>query len=501
MGFDYFMNPVAEKIGWFPKHMPREERVLVHKLDLLILVFACFSTWANTLDVNAIYNAYVSGMLDDLQLYGNRLNYLNAVYFIGTIIFQIPSNALLTVLPAEYYIPTFEVLWGLFTLGTAFVKNYNQLMVMRFFVGVTSTPCWVCNVAILNSWYRKQELGKRNAVYYCTWPLGSMFSGYLQNACLTLDGVGGLQGWRWLFIMCTVITLPISFIGVFFFPNVPSKCKSRWLTPREKELAQTRLLEEGFAPSVGLSWKVMKRVFTAWQTWVFFILANLFWQTPYAAGTPYLLWLNDVLFPAQTTADINMVNNLSTAGMAISIVSAMFFAFYSDWRGNRWDSMFVAGILVLVCNIILLIWNVSNAAKFFAFIALGFCNGPINLVIAWVAESLAHDLEVRTIALAVINMGWAILALVLPLAVWQTVDAPRYWVGYIFSVAISALEVIMIPVPIYMERRDKRLGLHQIEKISVVSTGLDDVSLDVEKSFSANDAEKKDIGVVTVTEV
>ncbi|KAK9362056.1 major facilitator superfamily domain-containing protein [Lipomyces starkeyi] len=500
MGFDYFMNPFAEWIGWFPKHMSREERVLVHKLDFLILVFACFSTWANTLDVNAIYNAYVSGMLEDLQLQGNRLNYLNAVYFIGTIVFQIPSNALLTVLPAEYFIPTCEVLWGLFTLGTAFVKNYNQLLVMRFFVGVTATPCWVCNVAILNSWYRKQELGKRNAVYYCTWPLGSMFSGYLQNACLTLDGVAGLQGWRWLFIMCTVITLPISFIGVFFFPNVPSRCNSRWLTPREKELAQTRLLEEGFAPSVGLNWKVMKRVFTAWQTWVFLIIANLFWQTPYAAGTPYLLWLDDALYPAQTPADITLVNNLSTAGMAISIVSALFFAFYSDWRGNRWDSMLMAGVVVLACNVILLVWDVSNGAKFFAFIALGFCNGPINLVIAWVAESLAYDLEVRTIALAVINMAWAILALVLPLTVWQTVDAPRYQIGYIFAVVISALEVVMIPLPIYLERRDKRLGLHQIEKADVISTGLDDVSLDVDNSLSEKDAEKY-TGVVVVSEV
>ncbi|KAK9362055.1 hypothetical protein V1504DRAFT_360764, partial [Lipomyces starkeyi] len=140
------------------------ERGLVNKLDFLILVFACFSTWANTLDVNAIcmisYNAGHAGIRDDLQLYGNKLNYLNAVYWVGTIAFQIPSNMLLTCL---VFIPICEVLWGMFTLGTAFVKNFNQLMVMSFFVGVTSTPCWICNVAILNSWYRKQDLGKRNA--------------------------------------------------------------------------------------------------------------------------------------------------------------------------------------------------------------------------------------------------------------------------------------------------------------------------------------------------
>jgi ACS family pantothenate transporter-like MFS transporter len=58
----------------------------------------------------------------------------------------------------------------------------------------------------------------------------------------------------------------------------------------------------------------------------------------------------------------------------------------------------------------------------------------------------------------------------------------------------------MIPLPIYLERRDKRLGLHQIEKADVITTGLDDVSLDVDNSLSEKDAEKY-TGVVVVTEV
>ncbi|KAK9385232.1 major facilitator superfamily domain-containing protein [Lipomyces mesembrius] len=498
MGFDYFMNPFAEWIGWFPKHMPREERVLVNKLDFLILVFACLSTWANNLDVNAIYNAYVSGMSDDLNLYGNRLSYLNAVYWAATIVFQVPSNALLTVLPAEYFIPACEIMWGMFTLGTAFVKNYNQLLVMRFFVGVTSTPCWIGNVHIINSWYRKQELGKRNAIFYNTYPLGSMFTGYLQNACMTLDGVGGLQGWRWMFIVCTIITVPISIVGMVFYPNVPDNCKSRWLTPAEKELAQKRLIEEGFEPSKGMNWGILKRVLKSWPTWVFFILANLYWQTPYPSTTPYLLWLNDVVYPAQTASDINMVNNLSTISYAISIVSAMFFAFYSDWRGKRWDSLLMAGVLVLICNIILLVYHVSNGLMFFAFIALGFCNGPINLVIAWIAECLAYDLEVRSISLAFVNMGYCILALAVPLTAFQTKDQPRFKAGYIWSVCISVVELLMIPVPLYFERRDRRLGIHQAETDLIIASaaGLDEISKEVEGgdgSISSN--EKKDLDV------
>ncbi|KAK9452011.1 major facilitator superfamily domain-containing protein [Limtongia smithiae] len=488
MKFDYYMNPFAEWIGWYPKEYSREERVLVNKLDFLILTFACLSTFACNLDVNAIYNAYESGLETDLGLTGNRLSYINAVYWAATTAFQVPSQLLLMKIPAHYYIPICEIMWGCFTLGTAFAQNYNQLIIMRFFVGLTSTPCWIGNVHVINTWYRKRELGKRNAVYYNTYPLGSMFSGYLQTACINLDGTGGLAGWRWLFIMCTVITIPISFCGFIFYPNIPSDIHSRFLTPAEKELARVRLTNEGFAEAKPLTFATFKRACLAWQTWVFTILANLFWQTPYPSTTPYLLWLG-VEYPN----DDAFVNNMSTVSYAISIISAMFFAFYSDWRQKRWDSMVFAGFVVLVGNIILLKWDVSNAAKYYAFISIGFCNGPINLIIAWWAETLAYDLEARSISIGVINGGYCILALVLPLCAWQTKDAPRYFAGYIFAVTISVLELLMIPLPLYLERRDRRLGKYGVEAIeSVTDVGLEEIAAEIGENGSIDyDLEKK----------
>lgn len=52
---------------------------------------------------------------------------------------------------AQYYLPAAEIFWGMFTLGTAFVKNYEQLVVMRFFVGLSATSCYVGLVHVVNS--------------------------------------------------------------------------------------------------------------------------------------------------------------------------------------------------------------------------------------------------------------------------------------------------------------------------------------------------------------
>ncbi|KAK9385893.1 major facilitator superfamily domain-containing protein, partial [Lipomyces mesembrius] len=113
-----------------------------------------------------------------------------------------------------------------------------------FFVGFTATACWVGNMHIVNSWYTRQELGKRNAIYGCVYPVGSMLAGYLQStAYIHLRGVRGLAGRRWLFIICTIITIPCALIGVLFCPNVPDRSRSRWFTEREKQLCVDRLLK------------------------------------------------------------------------------------------------------------------------------------------------------------------------------------------------------------------------------------------------------------------
>ncbi|KAK9471852.1 major facilitator superfamily domain-containing protein [Dipodascopsis tothii] len=454
MGFSNFVKRFDEVVGWYPKEMPMEERNLVRKIDSLVLTYACLAFFTKYLDVSALTNAYVSGMDVDLNLGGNRLNYINAVYQVGYCAFQVPSNILITRIPSQYYLPTAEIVWGMFTLGTAFVQTYQQLLVMRFFVGFGATACYVGCLHIVNSWYKKAELGRRNAVYYSSMPLGTMIAGYLQSAAYTnLDGVKGMQGWRWLFIICTVITVPIAAFGYIFFPDTPERTKCRWMTPRQRELALTRLLDDGFGRSQGLNRGTLKRVLTSWQFYVFVTMNNLLWLSPYASGTPFTLWLQD-----SGKYSIPTINNLSTITSAVSIVSALVGAVYSDWRGNRFEMVFYSCLIILAGNIMLMVWDISDSAKFAAFILIGLANGPANLGIVWEAESLAHDPEVRAISLAFTNASNCALYLIIPLGAWQTIDAPRYYAGYVVSMVFSCLQLVMIPIALYMERRDRKFG-------------------------------------------
>ncbi|KAK9238495.1 major facilitator superfamily domain-containing protein [Lipomyces kononenkoae] len=482
--------------GWYPPEMSMEERNLVRKIDIMVLGYCCLAFFTKYLDISALSNAYISGMKDDLDLYGNRLNYVNAVYQVGYCMFQIPSNIIITRLPSQYYLPTAEVMWGLFTLGTAFVKNYNQLLALRFFVGFSATCCYVGCLHIVNCWYKKVELGRRNAIYFSAMPLGTMIAGYIQGG-LTNVHSGGLKPWQWLFVVCAIITIPVAVFGYFFFPDVPEKTTSRWFTEREKKLAFERLQGDGFERSKGLSLKLVGRVMKAWQFWTFVWMGNLFWLAPYGgvAGTPFQLWLQSLSkYPGVAKYSTQMVNDLGTVTSVVSIPAALLSAIYSDWRRSRWEMMLFAGILMLVGNVILVVWDVSFSALFAAFMLLGISNGPANLVVVWAAETFAHDLEARAITLATINATNCALYLVIPLGAWQIQDAPRFFAGYTTSLVMSAVQLVLIPVAVFFQRRDEK----KFRELAIM-VGIDPLAGSSEASVEIDREIKKHGGELVVT--
>ncbi|KAJ5603682.1 hypothetical protein N7537_006638 [Penicillium hordei] len=454
-----FISRLESATRWFPVSMPLAERKLVRKLDWLVLPYACLSFFVKYLDVSALTNAYVSGMKHDLVLSGNRLNYINAAYEVGYVVFQIPSNMVLIKYPAQYYLPAAEIFWGLFTLGTAFVKNYKQLVVMRFFVGLSATSCYVGLVHVVNSWYRKEELGRRNALFWIANPIGQMFAGYLQAAAYThLNNNHGLQGWRWLFIICTVITIPIALLGFLIFPDMPERTKSRFLNTEEKALANKRLQEEGFKPSTGLNKTIIKRIFTSWRFYAFVLLLVIFCNMTYSEATPFILWLDS----QPDKYPVALVNNLSTVTNGAAVAGALMMSFYSDIRGSRAEPIILSGILCIFANLVLSIWNIPDDLKFFAYISVGWSYGTIPVLIAWTAEGLAGDSEVRALTLASYNCLGEITSLVVPLVAWPVSKAPGFRGGFIWATVLSVFYLLNVAwIIIKQKRSNKKITMEE----------------------------------------
>lgn len=178
--------------------------------------------------------------------------------------------------------------WGLLTLGTAFVHHPWQIMVIRFFQGIFEASCFVGVQWILGSWYKPEEIGKRTAIFTSSGLIGTLFSGIMQGAIhKSLDGAAGFAGWRWLFVIDSLITFPIAAYGFLCFPDTPTSTKASYFTPEERTLAVSRLPEVTLTRG-HLGTSLVRRVVMSWQWWAFVLL--------WIANSNTEMWSSNAIF-------------------------------------------------------------------------------------------------------------------------------------------------------------------------------------------------------------
>lgn len=169
----------------------------------------------------------------------------------------------------SYYLPTVELLWTIVTFSFSAVKSVEQVFALRFVIGFLESGFAVGVITLMGSWYTPRELAKRIAIFYSASYAASMFSGYLQAGIYKgMNGHLGLQGWRWLFIFCGVISLPGPIWGYYAVPDNPYNTKARWLKPENRHFYIERMEKIDRRAPVPLTWAKLRKIFTHWPVYV-----------------------------------------------------------------------------------------------------------------------------------------------------------------------------------------------------------------------------------------
>lgn len=120
-------------------------------------------------------------------------------------------------------------------------------------------------------------------IFWLAGSIGTMFSGFLQAAAYTnLDGVNGRAGWRWLFIIDGVITLPLAVAGFLFFPHLPqSGIRTWWVSEAEHTLSIERMQAIGRHGTEPWTRSKVRNILFSWQTYLL-PLVYIVWNNGYA---------------------------------------------------------------------------------------------------------------------------------------------------------------------------------------------------------------------------
>ncbi|KAK8105245.1 major facilitator superfamily transporter [Apiospora kogelbergensis] len=427
-----------------------EERIFIQKLDVFLITMLSLGYFIKNLDQTNISNAFVSGMKEELAMNGNEINLIDTAWTVGYVIGQIPSQIVLTKVRPSVWVPTCELVWTVLTFCLAAATTSNHVIAIRFFVGLAESAFYPAAHTILGSWYKPSELGKRACVFHASSAAASMFSGYLQAGVYKgLNGVHGMPGWKWLFIMDGIISLPICLAGYFLLPDLPENSKAFYITDRDRDLAQRRMASVGRAPRGKLGWSAFKRIFGRWHIYLLSILYIIFINLgPSSSVNPMALWLK------KTGHSVSQINVIPTAAYAIQLVLTVVLAIVSDAIRHRARVMSLATFLGGFAALLLAVWRIPDGLKWFAFLLqrASVPYGPLSM--SWANEICGSDAEERAVVIGVMNsLGYAFNAWV-PLLTYPQVDAPQFHKGFVYTTVAFAAQAGITAATAYMYKRD-----------------------------------------------
>jgi MFS family permease len=130
-------------------------------------------------------------------------------------------------------------LFGICTIGTSFVQNRTQIIVVRLLLGIFEAGMMPGIAYYMSRWYRRAELTLRLGYYILMTPLAGAFGGLLASGILSLDSMGSLKRWRMIFAIEGIITTMLGLIALALMTDSPDT--ARWLNEEEKQLAVDRV--------------------------------------------------------------------------------------------------------------------------------------------------------------------------------------------------------------------------------------------------------------------
>ena len=176
----------------------------------------------------------------------------SGIFFIGYFIFEIPSNVMLHKVGAGRWIARIMVSWAVLSAAMMFVNSAISFYIVRFLLGVAEAGFFPGIILYLTYWFPAARRGRATSMFLAAIAVaglvGNPVSGWILHS---MSGLGGLQGWQWLFILEAVPSLVLGVMAWFWLEDRVKN--AQWLTPQERDLiARDIAAEESHKPDGSL---------------------------------------------------------------------------------------------------------------------------------------------------------------------------------------------------------------------------------------------------------
>ncbi|MDX5629348.1 MULTISPECIES: MFS transporter [unclassified Brenneria] len=218
------------------------------QLNAKIIPFIIICYFVANLDKTNISIAALQ-MNADLGLSASMYGLGVGMFYISYIIFEVPSNILMTKVGARIWIARIMITWGIVSAGMSFIQSANQLYVMRFLLGMAEAGFTPGIIYYISCWFPKSNRARAMSFFYMGSVLASVIGLPISGSILNMHGIADIAGWRWLFAIEGIPAVILGCLVLWRLPDTPEHAD--WLSQSQKNWLTTQLKKDNAGVEVG----------------------------------------------------------------------------------------------------------------------------------------------------------------------------------------------------------------------------------------------------------
>jgi len=181
-------------------------------------------------------------MNEDLGITAAAFGLGAGLFFVGYFLFEVPSNLIMYRVGARIWMARIMISWGIVAGAQALAVGETSFYVIRILLGIAEAGFFPGMILYLTFWFPADARARAVGWFMAAVPLSTAIGAPLGGLLLELDGIWGLTGWQWLFIVEAVPTVVVGVMLLWWLPDKPADVD--WLTDEQKGWLERRLAHE-----------------------------------------------------------------------------------------------------------------------------------------------------------------------------------------------------------------------------------------------------------------
>jgi MFS transporter, ACS family, phthalate transporter len=289
------------------------------------------------------------------------------LFYVGYILFEVPSNLLLQKIGARKTITRIMCLWGVISGAMAFVSRPEEFYVARILLGAAEAGFFPGIILYLTFWFPNRMRGRVMSFFVLAIAVSGMVGGPASGLIMQhMGGIYGFKSWQWLFLIEGMLPVMMGIAAFFVLDDRPRDAK--WLSGSEKDLLSANLSIENRTES-----------HSGFQAFLFALRRPVLWMATFGyfsvtwAGMVLNFWTPTII-QRSGISSIFQVGLLSAVPYAVGAIGMLALCRNSDRMLERhWH--FFAAVFMAACAALAVAycaWNSALSIACLAVLAIGY---------------------------------------------------------------------------------------------------------------------------------